>query len=248
MWLDDIDANVFNPYDKKFNYYMSIEHIARYLYAKDLVQTLHCSKVLDASCGNGYGTEIISSVADFVYGIDMRKRLLTSAIKNSQMRNLQNIDYSYCNLMCAKLHLPEDNFDLIVCYEILALLKNQVEVLKAFYNKLNPNGYLLLAVPNYLYQDNKDIKGHRNTYSKQSIIDLLQQLNYNIISINGQSLSKYLSEKENVLINHFNLNSIDVKSYYSYNRESLKYFARLLAYPSEHSVDSSSYFLVLAKR
>lgn len=95
--------------DIKEEYSLSInkvEHLARYFWAKKRVK----GKVLDASCGSGYGTEILNA-----HGIDCSRESIEYAKKNYKGA------FSLCDL---SNDFPKGNFDTIVSFETIEHLKN----------------------------------------------------------------------------------------------------------------------------
>lgn len=253
MWSDDLYIDFTNPYDKRFNFYMCIEHVGRYMFARDFIAKHNINKVLDVGCGSGFGCEIMSETADFVEGIEYRKRLLTPAIKNSQIRAIQNISYYYSRFKHEDAFFPSDDYDLIVCFDTLACIKEQQKFLKTLYNHTSKEGYLLLAVPNFSCEPlNQDgtiaIPTHINKYTIEIIRKILKNAKYQILDIYGQPFSNIMMNREYTLITKYNLSEKKVKSYYGYKKEYIDYFARLMAYPTTKQVEVSYYFIVLAKK
>lgn len=126
------------------------EHMHRYALAARL-----CSgrKVLDAACGEGYGSFMLSRAAESVIGLD----LSTEAIDHARVRyaGQGNLEFQYGD--CTRLPFHDDQFDCVVSFETLEHLEDQQGMLREFSRVLNPGGFLLLSSPDKaIYADQAD--------------------------------------------------------------------------------------------
>lgn len=115
------------------------EHFHRYAVARDLVGGLD---VLDAACGEGYGSALLASVAKSVIGVD----LSTEAIEHASAR------YSSGRLRfqvadCLALPFEQDSFDCIVSFETLEHLQDHQGLMSEFRRVLKPGGFLVISSP-----------------------------------------------------------------------------------------------------
>jgi 2-polyprenyl-3-methyl-5-hydroxy-6-metoxy-1,4-benzoquinol methylase len=97
--------------------------------------------------------------------------------------------------------LPDKYFDIIFMNDVLEHLVNPEEVLINLKNKLTEDGYLITSIPNIRFVRNlkhllwnKDFeyedygirdRTHLRFYTKKSIINMFNRLNFNIIDIQG---------------------------------------------------------------
>lgn len=116
------------------------EHVARYRffseYAKD-------KNVLDAGCGFGYGSVILSNNAKKVVGID--KSIQT--LKHSTEKYYSgNINYAASDVTCT----PFENktFDTIYAFEVIEHIKNDDDFLSEMTRLLKDDGYIFISTPN----------------------------------------------------------------------------------------------------
>jgi len=94
-------------------------------------------KVLDVGCAQGYLLKYLKDWGHKVYGLEHTAGYVDYA------RNIYDLDiYDYIH------QVPEDKFDLIVCYHVLEHMNKPDEQLKSFHDKLEDEGYLYLSVPN----------------------------------------------------------------------------------------------------
>jgi SAM-dependent methyltransferase len=116
------------------------EHWHRYCVVAPLARG---RRVLDAACGEGYGTFLLAAEAADIVGID----IAAEAVAHAQMR------YSAPNLRyvrgsCTALPLPDDSVDLVVSFETIEHLAEQAAMLEEFRRVLSPGGVLVISSPN----------------------------------------------------------------------------------------------------
>ena len=115
------------------------EHFHRYAFARDLVAG-KC--VLDAACGEGYGSALMAGAATAVTGID----LSAESVEHARRRYpLPNLDFQVAD--CLGLPFAADSFDCIVSFETLEHLQDHDGLLSEFRRVLRPEGFLLLSSP-----------------------------------------------------------------------------------------------------
>ena len=135
--------------------------------AIELVQEIRPKSILEIGCGAGEFLQKISSSVEFSLGLDFNEAALASARKkglNVSNENIQNL---------------KGNFDMIVLFEVLEHLESPYNIMKAIESKLNPEGVLIIAVPNpdgYLKDMGVvllDLPPHHNTGWKKETFDYL---------------------------------------------------------------------------
>lgn len=120
---------------------IAYEHWHRYAFA------LHFAKdrrVLDAACGEGFGSAALARSAAQVLGIDIDAETLAHArARYGQAANLRfdRVDAT------ALEHLPAASFDLIVSFETLEHVHEQERMLDGFARLLAPDGLLMVSTP-----------------------------------------------------------------------------------------------------
>lgn len=119
-------------------------HVARYHAACECVRP-H-DRVLDASCGLGYGSHVLArnSVASHVLGVDIDARTIAYATDN----------YSDARVTFAQgdvqrlADLPDSSVDVVVSFETLEHVPDPVAALREFHRVLTPGGRVIASVPN----------------------------------------------------------------------------------------------------
>jgi len=115
------------------------EHFHRYVMAGELATG---KRVLDAACGEGYGSSYLARTAKTVTGVDISKESIAHASDRYQVDNLEFQLADVCNLP-----FKDNEFECIVSFETLEHLEDQSGLLKEFRRVLEPGGFLLISSP-----------------------------------------------------------------------------------------------------
>lgn len=132
----EFDGERFTPENVREIWY---EHMHRYVFACQFVEGL---EVLDAACGEGYGSDILARVARSVDGVDVSSRAIDHARRRYRTDNLR-----FHQADCADLPFEDDRFDSIVSFETIEHLEDQEGMLAEFSRVLRPAGFLLISSP-----------------------------------------------------------------------------------------------------
>src|SRR6185437_7090151 len=125
------------------------EHWHRYVFARRFASG---KRVLDAACGEGYGTALLGQVAASIVGIDID----IATIDQARAAYADGNRIRFLPASCSGLPLPSGSFDLIVSFETIEHLdaSDQRDMLAEFARVLAPGGLLIISSPNKrLYSD-----------------------------------------------------------------------------------------------
>lgn len=100
-------------------------------------------RVLDAACGEGYGSALLAAHAREVVGVDISDEALAHARGRYAAANLR-FERGDATALDA---FPDASFDLIVSFETLEHVKAQEALVAGFARLLAPGGLLLLSSP-----------------------------------------------------------------------------------------------------
>ena len=115
------------------------EHMHRYVLAGELVSGL---TVLDAACGEGYGSSYLASRASHVTGVDISQ----DSISHARSRYAaENLDFDVAD--CRDLPFGDGQFDCVISFETLEHLVEQEALLHEFRRVLAPGGFLMISSP-----------------------------------------------------------------------------------------------------
>ncbi len=115
------------------------EHFHRYALVADWIVGL---EVLDAACGEGYGSHLLAAKAAKVTGIDVSSLAITHAQSRYAARNLEFVSVDCCDTPFA-----DRSFDCIISFETLEHLQDHQALLKEFRRLLKPTGFLIISTP-----------------------------------------------------------------------------------------------------
>ncbi|MBQ8189971.1 MAG: glycosyltransferase [Lachnospiraceae bacterium] len=128
---------------------LELEHYQRYYSILPLVKD---KVVLDAACGEGYGTNILSASAASVSGIDISEEAIERAKEKYQIR--QNICYQTGSV--ESLPYPDHSIDVVVSFETIEHISEEVQskFLEEIFRVLKKDGLLVMSTPNKaIYSD-----------------------------------------------------------------------------------------------
>lgn len=145
------------------------------------------AKILDYGCGTGQLVKYLNTRGYTSTGYEPNTNA-NNVLKENNIPNihsLQNIDYQY---------------DIITLFHVLEHLSSPIETIENLLKHLKPNGYLILALPNYDSWDAKHYKKHWAAYDVprhlwhfniQGIRNLVETIACNITTQRGQPLDAY---------------------------------------------------------
>jgi len=118
------------------------EHYARYIFASQFVKG---KKVLDVSCGNGYGSHYLaeSGRANEVIGVDISKKAISYAKRNYNHKKVR-----YIEMDAQKLDLDPNHFDVVISFETIEHLPNYEKFLQGVKKCLKKDGLFIVSTPN----------------------------------------------------------------------------------------------------
>jgi SAM-dependent methyltransferase len=134
---------------------MWAEHWHRYHYVLPLVAS---KRVLDVACGEGYGSALMSTVAQNVVGID----LAHEAIAHAKHVYNERKNLSFFEASCLSLPYGNASFDVVVSFETIEHITEHAQFLDEIKRVLRPDGLLILSSPNKA--EYSDARGYSNPF------------------------------------------------------------------------------------
>lgn len=134
------------------------EHLHRYAFASALAAG---KRVLDAACGEGYGSALLADTAAEVLGVD----IAAEVIDHARARYAGRAGLRFEQASVAALDaLPAASFDLICSFETLEHVDaaTQRAMLDGFVRLLAPGGLLLISTPDR--HNYTDVGGSQNEF------------------------------------------------------------------------------------
>lgn len=165
----------------KVDYELEVEHLNRYQFAQMLVKD---KKVLDAACGSGYGSALLSKTAEQVVGIDISDEAIAYA-KDNYLK--ENISFQVASVDS----LPFDNhsFEAVVSFETLEHIgeKMQKEFLNEINRVLTEDGILIISTPNHDIYKERGINHFHEKELELKEFEILLQDRFKNVVILGQN-------------------------------------------------------------
>jgi SAM-dependent methyltransferase len=148
--------------------YDEARHLAAYLYARDNLAAGR--QVLDAGCGEGFGTVLLSETARRVTGVDYSDEAVAAAGTAYQRPNLE-----FRQLDVYALPGLDLRFDLITNFQVIEHLPDPAKFLTAVRAALRPDGVLMLTTPNRLTTVSEN-PYHLREYTADELLALLRPI------------------------------------------------------------------------
>ncbi|SFN17178.1 class I SAM-dependent methyltransferase [Dokdonella immobilis] len=145
------------------------EHWHRYAFAMPLCRG---QRVLDAACGEGYGSDLIARVASEVVGVDISEAAVCHARKRYGSR--ENLQFAAGD--ASALTFDDGCFDVVVSFETLEHLDAQDRLVAGFARVLREDGLLLISSPDK--RTYSEVAGFRNEFHvrelyREELLELL---------------------------------------------------------------------------
>jgi SAM-dependent methyltransferase len=150
---------------------IAYEHWHRYAFARQFAAG---KRVLDAACGEGYGSALLGTVASSIVGVDID----AAAIAHARERYGEENRVRFLSGSCSSLPLPDASVDAVVSFETIEHLDavDQPKMLAEFARVLTPDGLLIISSPNKrLYSDESGYVNefHRHELYRDGLASLL---------------------------------------------------------------------------
>ena len=131
------------------------EHWHRYVFARRIAKG---RRVLDAACGEGYGSALLADVAAEVIGVDIDAK----SIAHARERYAVHANLRFEQGDATRLDFPPGRFDLVVCFETLEHVQDQERMIAGFARVLTDDGILMVSSPDrHAYSE---VSGFRNEF------------------------------------------------------------------------------------
>jgi SAM-dependent methyltransferase len=134
---------------------IAYEHWHRYAFALGLAKG---RRVLDAACGEGYGSALLAQAANSVVGVDLSDAVIAHARSRYDAPNLR-FEVADATALDA---FDSAQFDLIVSFETIEHVQQQPRMLDGFARLLAPDGLLLVSTPDK--RNTTDLSGQANPH------------------------------------------------------------------------------------
>lgn len=151
---------------------LSMEHYQRY---ESIRQIVRGKLVLDAACGEGYGSRILADEAEQVIGLDISEETIMRA--EAKYGQTENLVYKVGSIV--ELPLEDHSVDIVVSFETIEHVSEELQ--KSFLMEigrvLKEDGLLIMSTPNKkIYSDlyNYHNEFHVKEFYEDEFVDFLK--------------------------------------------------------------------------
>jgi SAM-dependent methyltransferase len=144
--------------------YDEARHLAAYVYAAELARG---KRVLDAGCGEGFGTQTLASAAREVVGVDYDADAVAF---NRSHWNAPNLRFERVDLTAPGDF--QETFDLVLNFQVVEHIEDPRPFLAGLRARIAAGGRLMLTTPNRLKSFSEN-PYHVREYSAAELSDLL---------------------------------------------------------------------------
>jgi len=121
--------------------YGTIEHLHRYALAMNLSKQ---KTILDIASGEGYGSNLLSNTAEYVYGVDID----LAAVEHARNKyGLSRTNLEFLRGSASDIPLPDSSVDVVVSFETIEHHTEHEKMMKEIRRVLRPSGVLLISSP-----------------------------------------------------------------------------------------------------
>ncbi len=159
------------------------EHWHRYAFATSFAAD---KRVLDAACGEGYGSALLAPAAASVIGLDISEQAITHA----RSRYAAHGNLRFERMDATALNLPDASIDLVTSFETLEHVAAQQELVAGFARVLTDDGLLLISSPDKsTYSENSGFRNefHVRELYREELLQLLRRY-FPYVQLYGQKL------------------------------------------------------------
>lgn len=163
----------------------TIEHLHRYALTFDYIKE---KTVLDIACGEGYGSNLMSKEAAYIFGVDIDSTVIAEAQTKYKK---SNIEFKVGST--DKIPLENSSVDVVVSFETIEHHDKHDEMMNEIKRVLKPNGLVIISTPDKkYYSDIRNVKNefHVKELYKQEFITLLSSYFKNIQLLNQKYVNR----------------------------------------------------------
>ncbi|ARV05496.1 hypothetical protein BTO04_01760 [Polaribacter sp. SA4-10] len=137
----------------------AVDHLHRYAIAKTYVKN---KKVLDIASGEGYGSNLLSEEAKYVFGVDIDTETIEKAKIKYKKSNLYFQQGS-----TSAIPLEDNSVDVVVSFETIEHHDEHNRMMIEIKRVLKPDGITIISTPDKYYYS--DIRNFKNEFHKKEL-------------------------------------------------------------------------------
>lgn len=171
-----------------------VVNLSAYAWALERIGGGHGSRILDAACGAGFGSDRVAEGTARVVGVDLAIPVIAGAAGQYRRPNL-----SFAAMDCADLGFQDACFDVVLSFETIEHVSDDRRYVDEISRVLRPGGWLVLSTPRASAPDAVPQNPfHVREYTWQQLARLLDP-HYTSIARYGRRLGPRLARLEEEL-------------------------------------------------
>lgn len=168
------------PKENNFTHYYSFMIIREYL--------KNVRNALELGCGAGTNLFFLAKHNINITGVDISEKAIFNCNESAKYMRIRKAKFINEDILKFRSKIK---YDLIVCFEVLEHLQNDIACINLIYGLLNNNGTALISVPSKnsviyrlgLLKKNERVIGHLRRYDKDEIVETVYKTKFKISEI-----------------------------------------------------------------
>lgn len=169
--------------------YLIWAHASRYQFARTQLRADGGGRILDAGCGEGYGTHYLAQHVDHAFGVDIDPLAAAHAQQRYASPKLQ-----YTAMDCCRLAFAPNSFDFVSSFEVIEHFTAVDDYLSEIKRVMAPGGRFVVSTPNKERTPAGVNRFHDHEYTPQEFTEVLGR-HFPKVDYYGQHCRRALREK-----------------------------------------------------
>lgn len=168
------------PTENNFTHYYSFLSIKKY--------SSNAKNALELGCGAGTNLFFLAKRGIKITGVDISENAIISCIQSAKYLGIDKAKFVNSDISNFRSKLK---YDLVICFEVLEHLPDDVRCINTIYEILNDKGTALISVPSKnsalfrtgFLANTEKIIGHLRRYNKNDIVSKIKKTKFKIIEV-----------------------------------------------------------------
>tara|TARA_R110000868_G_scaffold218576_2_gene469154 strand:+ start:81836 stop:82594 length:759 start_codon:yes stop_codon:yes gene_type:complete len=231
------------------NLWVKIEHLGRYMFARDMLAEKGSKLHLDLGCATGYGLRELEGVVTKAVGMDYDGSALDVAKSRLEKSTLIHVDLDKEKISSK---LSEASVSTVTAFEFMEHVNDVESLIEDLRRVMVEGGKLIASVPNILFEK-ADAQGnpmnphHDRIFKDGEFKEILESRGFKVEAELGQPLVGDLPLKEKKLAKKKIIATKPSRLPEMQKPDVVRAFAYMFAYPQENDIAKTYAYTFVAK-